>query len=140
MLRKKYIPLPIYNSNDVVMSCENRNFHLRLFVKGGALHCLAMRHQPKEFFSFHDFVMVVHQHICAPRPCYHTCKSFHLNDFHNLSCSNSIMFYTYSFQQIMKTKLHIMFIKTYFKAHKTSSKHFLNIIESIEIIHNHIFI
>jgi hypothetical protein len=37
MLRKKYIPLLIYNSNDVVMSRENRNFHLRLFVKGGAL-------------------------------------------------------------------------------------------------------
>jgi hypothetical protein len=35
--KKKYIPLPIYNSDDVVMSRENRNFHLRLFVKGGAL-------------------------------------------------------------------------------------------------------
>jgi hypothetical protein len=32
-----YIPLPIYNSDDVIMSRENRNFHLRLFVKGGAL-------------------------------------------------------------------------------------------------------
>jgi hypothetical protein len=32
-----YIPLLIYNSNDVVMSCENRNFHLRHFVKGGEL-------------------------------------------------------------------------------------------------------
>jgi len=34
---KKYIPLPIFNSDDVVMSCENQNFHLCLFVKGGAL-------------------------------------------------------------------------------------------------------
>jgi len=33
----KYIPLPIYNSDDVVMSRGNRNFHLRLFAKGGAL-------------------------------------------------------------------------------------------------------
>jgi hypothetical protein len=32
-----YIPLPIFNSDDVVMSRENQNFHLRLFVKGGAL-------------------------------------------------------------------------------------------------------
>jgi hypothetical protein len=38
LLLKKYIPLPIYNSDDVVMSRENQNFHLRLFVKGGALH------------------------------------------------------------------------------------------------------
>jgi predicted acylesterase/phospholipase RssA len=35
---KKYVPHPIYNSDDVVMSRENRNFHLRLFVKGGTLH------------------------------------------------------------------------------------------------------
>jgi hypothetical protein len=34
---KKNILLPIYNSDDVVMSRENRNFHLRLFVKGRAL-------------------------------------------------------------------------------------------------------
>jgi hypothetical protein len=34
---KKYIPLPIFNSDNVVMSRENRNFHLRLFVKGGTL-------------------------------------------------------------------------------------------------------
>jgi hypothetical protein len=32
------IPLPIYNSNDIVMSRENQNFHLRFFAKGGALH------------------------------------------------------------------------------------------------------
>jgi hypothetical protein len=38
LLRKKYIPLPIYNYDDVVTSRENKNFHLRLFVKGGALH------------------------------------------------------------------------------------------------------
>jgi hypothetical protein len=35
--RKKYIVLPNLNFDDVVMSCGNRNFHLRLFVKGGAL-------------------------------------------------------------------------------------------------------
>jgi hypothetical protein len=34
----KYIPLPIFNSYDVVMTRENRNFYLRLFVKSGALH------------------------------------------------------------------------------------------------------
>jgi len=33
----RHIPLPIFNSDDVVISRENRNFHLRLFVKGGAL-------------------------------------------------------------------------------------------------------
>jgi hypothetical protein len=38
---KKYIPLPIYNSDDVVMSRENQNFHLHLFVKGGALQISA---------------------------------------------------------------------------------------------------
>jgi hypothetical protein len=32
----KYIPLPIYNSDDVVMSRGNR-FYLCLFAKGGAL-------------------------------------------------------------------------------------------------------
>jgi hypothetical protein len=37
-VKNRYIPLPIFNSDDVVMSRENRNFHLRLFVKGGALH------------------------------------------------------------------------------------------------------
>jgi hypothetical protein len=37
VLLKKNILLPIYNSNDVVMSRENRNFHLCLFVKGKAL-------------------------------------------------------------------------------------------------------
>jgi hypothetical protein len=37
MLKKKYIPLSIYNSDNVIMSRENQNFHLRLFVKGGAL-------------------------------------------------------------------------------------------------------
>jgi hypothetical protein len=34
----KYIPLPIFNSDDVIMSCENQNFHLSIIVKGGALH------------------------------------------------------------------------------------------------------
>jgi hypothetical protein len=34
---KKYIPLPVYNFVYVIMSCENRNFHLHFFVKGGAL-------------------------------------------------------------------------------------------------------
>jgi hypothetical protein len=34
---EKYIPLPNYNFDDVVMSRGNRNFHLRIFVKGGAL-------------------------------------------------------------------------------------------------------
>jgi len=38
---KKNIPQSIYNSDDVVMSRENRNFHLRLFVKDGALHFLS---------------------------------------------------------------------------------------------------
>jgi hypothetical protein len=46
MLRKKYIPLPIYNFDDVVMSRENRNFHLRLFVKGGVLQTLSLTATP----------------------------------------------------------------------------------------------
>jgi drug/metabolite transporter (DMT)-like permease len=33
----KYILLLIFNSDDVVMSRENWDFHLRHFVKGGAL-------------------------------------------------------------------------------------------------------
>jgi hypothetical protein len=36
--KKKYILLTNLNSDDVVMSRENRNFHLYLFVKGRALH------------------------------------------------------------------------------------------------------
>jgi hypothetical protein len=35
--KKKYIPLSIFNSDYVVMSHGNRNFHLRIFIKGGAL-------------------------------------------------------------------------------------------------------
>jgi hypothetical protein len=35
--KKKYILLSIFNSDVVVMSRGNRNFHLRLFVKGEAL-------------------------------------------------------------------------------------------------------
>jgi hypothetical protein len=42
VLLKKYIPQPIYNSDDVVMSRENRNFHLHLFVKGGALQTVTI--------------------------------------------------------------------------------------------------
>jgi hypothetical protein len=38
--RKKYILLPIFNSDDIIMSCGNRNFHLPFFVKNGALHQL----------------------------------------------------------------------------------------------------
>jgi hypothetical protein len=38
LLRKKYIPLAILNSDYIVMSRENRNFHLRPFAKGGTLH------------------------------------------------------------------------------------------------------
>jgi len=38
LLKKKYIPFPIFNSDDVVMSRENQNFHLRIFIKGEALH------------------------------------------------------------------------------------------------------
>jgi len=38
LLDKLYLPLPIIYSDDVVMSRGNRNFHLRLFEKGGALH------------------------------------------------------------------------------------------------------
>jgi hypothetical protein len=34
---KKIILLSIFNSDDVVMSRGNRNFHLHFFVKGGAL-------------------------------------------------------------------------------------------------------
>jgi hypothetical protein len=37
LLDKLYLPLPIIYSDDVVMSRGNRNFHLRLFIKGGAL-------------------------------------------------------------------------------------------------------
>jgi len=36
--QEKNIPLPILNSDDVVMSCGNRNFYLCLFIKSGALH------------------------------------------------------------------------------------------------------
>jgi hypothetical protein len=36
-LSKKYIPLPNLNFDDVIISCENQNFHLHLFVKSGAL-------------------------------------------------------------------------------------------------------
>jgi hypothetical protein len=34
---KKYIRLPIFNSDAVVMLRGNRNFHLFFFVKGGSL-------------------------------------------------------------------------------------------------------
>jgi hypothetical protein len=46
LLDKLYLPLPIIYSDDVVMSRGNRNFHLRLFVKGGALQlaCSALLH------------------------------------------------------------------------------------------------
>jgi len=37
IVKKKHIPLPTFNSDDVVMSRENQNFHLRFFVKGEAL-------------------------------------------------------------------------------------------------------
>jgi hypothetical protein len=37
IIRKKYISLSIYNSDDVVMLRKIWNFHLRIFVKGGAL-------------------------------------------------------------------------------------------------------
>jgi hypothetical protein len=36
--KKKYIPLPNFNSDDVVMSHRNSKFSLTLFVKGGVLH------------------------------------------------------------------------------------------------------
>jgi hypothetical protein len=37
VFEKKYIPLPNLNSDDVVMSYENKNFHLPIFVRGWAL-------------------------------------------------------------------------------------------------------
>jgi hypothetical protein len=51
LIKKKYILLPIYNSDDVVMSRGNRNFHLRLFVKGGALHKMS-RGSPSGLLDF----------------------------------------------------------------------------------------
>jgi hypothetical protein len=39
-LRKKYIPLPNLNSDDVITSRGNKKFHLHLFVKGGLSHTL----------------------------------------------------------------------------------------------------
>jgi len=38
LLKKKNIPLPIYNSDDVVMIRENSKFLLTPFVKIGSLH------------------------------------------------------------------------------------------------------
>jgi hypothetical protein len=35
--KKKYISLLNLNFGDVVMSCENQNFHSRYFVKGGGV-------------------------------------------------------------------------------------------------------
>jgi len=36
LLRKKHILLPNLNYNDIITSRGNQNFHLHLFIKGGA--------------------------------------------------------------------------------------------------------
>jgi hypothetical protein len=76
-----------------------------------------MRHQPMGLFSIHDFVMLVHQH--------YLCSVSMLPYMQIISCSNSIMFFPYSFQHIMKTQLHTMLIKTFLKTpfHNHISKH-----------------
>jgi hypothetical protein len=63
LIRKKYIPLPNLNFDDIVMSRGNRNFHLCIFVKCKALQYVTKdshNHYAKTAndWGLHEFVML----------------------------------------------------------------------------------